>query len=66
MLQDAYEKAEGDPVGRGAFFYQPEALMVYDLLQTKEWDIRAVRAEHYPEKELERLADVIGISFTDG
>jgi ppGpp synthetase/RelA/SpoT-type nucleotidyltranferase len=66
MLQDAYDKAETDPVGRGAFFYQPEALMVYDLLQTKEWAIRAAWAEHYPEKELERLADVIGISFTDG
>jgi ppGpp synthetase/RelA/SpoT-type nucleotidyltranferase len=66
VLQEAYDRAETDSSSRGAFFYQPEALLVYDLLQSKEWDIRAAWIEHYPEKELERLADVIGISFTDG
>jgi hypothetical protein len=66
MLQDAYDKAEADAGGRSAFFYQPESLIVYDLLQTKEWEIRNAWPQHYPERELERLADVIGISFADG
>lgn len=66
MLQTAYEKADSDSSKRSAFFYQPEALLIYDLLHVKEWEIRGVWSDHYPEKELERLADVVGISFTDG
>jgi ppGpp synthetase/RelA/SpoT-type nucleotidyltranferase len=64
VLQDVYEKAERDESGRSAFLFQPEALMVYDLLRSKEWATRQAWVDHqYPEKELERLANAFGISF---
>jgi putative GTP pyrophosphokinase len=63
-LQTVYENAEHDDSRRSAFLFQPEALMVYDLLRRKEWETRQAWTDHdYPEKELERLANAFGISF---
>jgi len=63
-LQTVYEDAEHDDSRRSAFLFQPEALMVYDLLRRKEWETRQAWTDHnYPEKELERLANAFGISF---
>jgi ppGpp synthetase/RelA/SpoT-type nucleotidyltranferase len=63
-LQTVYENAERDESARSAFLFQPEALMVYDLLRHKEWNTRQAWADqNYPEKELERLANAFGISF---
>jgi hypothetical protein len=54
MLQSVYQDAEQDPAGRGAFLLQPEALMIYDLLRRKFWDIRQAWSDHdLPPKELE-------------
>jgi ppGpp synthetase/RelA/SpoT-type nucleotidyltranferase len=64
MLQSVYQDAEQDPTGRGAFLLQPEALMIYDLLRRKFWDIRQAWSDHdLPAKELERIANAFGISF---
>lgn len=64
MLQAVYEVAEQDPTGRSAFLLQPEALMIYDLLRRKIWDIRQAWSDQgLPPKELERMANAFGISF---
>jgi GTP pyrophosphokinase len=62
VLQNVYEQAKGTP-DRSAFLFQPEALMIYDLLEADSLSIRGVWNERYPEKELERIANAFGISF---
>lgn len=61
-LRIVYEHAEQAP-DRSAFIFQPEALMIYDLLQADPLTTRRVWNERYPEKELERIANAFGISF---
>jgi putative GTP pyrophosphokinase len=62
VLRQVYEQAEETP-DRSAFLFQPEALMIYDLLGADPLSVRRVWNEHYPEKELERIANAYGISF---
>lgn len=62
VLRHVYELAEGIP-DRSAFLFQPEALMIYDLLEADSLMVRRVWNERYPEKELERIANAFGISF---
>lgn len=61
-LRNVYEQAEETPE-RSAFLFQPETLMIYDLLHADHLKIRQIWNEHYPEKELERIANAFGISF---
>jgi hypothetical protein len=61
-LRSVYELAERTP-DRSAFLFQPESLMIYDLLSADPLSTRRVWNEHYPEKELERIANAFGISF---
>jgi ppGpp synthetase/RelA/SpoT-type nucleotidyltranferase len=61
-LQHVYEQAEAIP-DRSAFLFQPEVLMIYDLLESDPLVIRRAWNERYPEKELERVANAFGISF---
>lgn len=62
VLQHVYEVAE-TIVNRSAFLFQPEALMLYDLLETDSLAVRRIWNEQLPEKELERVANAFGISF---
>jgi ppGpp synthetase/RelA/SpoT-type nucleotidyltranferase len=62
ILREVYGRAE-DLADRSAFLFQPEALMIYDLLETSPLATRKAWNEHYPEKELERIANAFGISF---
>lgn len=62
VIREVYEQAEGAP-DRSAYLYQPEALMIYDRLYTDSIAIRKVWNTHYPERELERIANAFGISF---
>jgi ppGpp synthetase/RelA/SpoT-type nucleotidyltranferase len=62
ILLDVYEKAEGIP-DRSAFLFQPEALMIYDLLETDHLAVREAWSGHFPDRELERMANVFGVSF---
>jgi ppGpp synthetase/RelA/SpoT-type nucleotidyltranferase len=59
-LRDVYEGATSD---RSAFLFQPEALMIYDRLATDTIETRKAWNATYSEKELERIANVFGISF---
>ena len=64
VLQGVYDRANENPASRSAFFFQPEALMIYDLLITQEWNLRQAWSDHdMPIKELERMANDFGISF---
>jgi hypothetical protein len=62
VIRDVYEQAEGAPE-RSVYLYQPEALMIYDRLLVDRFAIQRVWNEHYPERELERIANAFGISF---
>lgn len=62
VIREVYEQAESAP-NRSVYLYQPEALMIYDHLYTDSIAIRKVWNEHYPERELERIANAFGISF---
>jgi ppGpp synthetase/RelA/SpoT-type nucleotidyltranferase len=62
MLHDVYSKAAEIP-DLSAFLFQPEALMIYDLLKTEPLSVRESWTTNYPEKELERIANAFGISF---
>jgi hypothetical protein len=62
LLQDVYARAEESPQ-LSAFLFQPEALMIFDLLNTEKLSVRESWTTSYPEKELERIANAFGISF---
>lgn len=62
VIREVYELAEDAPE-RSAYLYQPEALMIYDRLCADSIAIRKVWNAHYPERELERIANAFGISF---
>lgn len=62
VIREVYDQAEDTPE-RSAYLYQPEALMIYDRLCADSMAIRKVWSEHYPERELERIANAFGISF---
>ena len=62
VLRDVYAQAEEAP-DRSAFLYQPEALMICDRLKNDLLGTRRVWNEHYPERELERIANAFGMSF---
>lgn len=61
-LREVYEQAAEAP-DRSAFLFQPEALMIYDLLEVDALSIREAWGRRYPDKELERIANAFGISF---
>jgi len=60
-LVHVYEEADDWRVS--AFLYQPEALMLLDRLETDDLEMRRLWNEHFPEKELERVANAFGMSF---
>lgn len=55
--------ADAAPRRRSAFLFQPEVLMIYDLLHSQQYDLRQTWVQHYPERELELLAIAFGMSF---
>lgn len=61
-LRHVYSRAEQAPE-RSAFLFQPEALMIYDLLESDQLATRTAWNRYFPEKELERFANDFGMSF---
>lgn len=61
-LRAVFELAEG-VADKSAFLFQPESLMIYDLLESDSLSVRRVWNTKYPEKELERVANAFGMSF---
>jgi ppGpp synthetase/RelA/SpoT-type nucleotidyltranferase len=62
LFAEIYEEAEELPE-RSAYLYQPEAIMIYDLLSDDPIAIRKIWNAKYSEKELELIANSFGISF---
>jgi len=60
-LRHVYAQAEEWKAS--AFFYQPEALMIYELLEADQVQVRKVWNSEFPEAELESIANAFGISF---
>lgn len=46
-----------------AFLYQPEAIMLFERLEDNAFRLRQEWNRHFPERELERIANAFGISF---
>ncbi len=67
---DVIEKVYGKALELGddnaetpAFLFQPEVLLVYNLLSSARDKTRKVWNENYPDRELERIANAFGVSF---
>jgi hypothetical protein len=62
VLRAVYADAEADEA-RSAFLYQPEALMIYHLLEKKPIATHERWNSELPERELERIATAFGMSL---
>ncbi len=60
VLRDVYEHA---PEDRGAFLFQPEVLMIYDRLEADQAKVRETWGTKFADRELELVANALGISF---
>ena len=63
IFRTVFEEAAQSPQGSSVFLFQPEVVMIYDLLHSRQYDLRRTWSQHYPERELERLANAFGVSF---
>ena len=63
QLATIYSNPDYDFDGASAFFFQPEALMLYERLHFDRAQLHAKWNERFPEKELERVATSFGFSL---
>ncbi|MGO9209424.1 MAG: GTP pyrophosphokinase family protein [Terriglobales bacterium] len=64
VLETVYAQASKAGVENiTSFLFQPEALMLYELLSSNLDATRRVWNQNYPEPELERIANAFGISL---
>jgi ppGpp synthetase/RelA/SpoT-type nucleotidyltranferase len=64
VLEQVYQKArELGENDTPAFLFQPEVLLIYNLLDSARDKTRKVWNENYPDRELERIANVFGVSL---
>jgi ppGpp synthetase/RelA/SpoT-type nucleotidyltranferase len=66
VIDRVYEKARelgSEDPETPAFLFQPEVLLIYNLLSTSPDKMRMVWNKIYPERELERIANAFGMSL---
>lgn len=66
VIEKVYEKARELGVEHAevpAFLFQPEVLLIYNLLTISRDKTRKVWNTNYPERELERIANTFGVSL---
>jgi ppGpp synthetase/RelA/SpoT-type nucleotidyltranferase len=66
VITGVYEKARelgAEDAETPAFLFQPEVLLIYNLLSSARDKTRRVWNENYPERELERIANAFGVSL---
>jgi hypothetical protein len=64
VLEEVYSQAtEAGIENTTSFLFQPEVLMIYDLLLSEPIETRRLWNENYPEPELERIANAFGLSL---
>lgn len=61
VLKHVYKEAE--EFTTSPFLYQPEILMIYERLEADQLAVRKAWVGRFPESELERIANALGISF---
>lgn len=65
VLRHVFERNERMPEPRAALFFQPETLVVYDLLEINKDALLEAWMTMLPEEELFRLATEFGYSYGD-
>jgi ppGpp synthetase/RelA/SpoT-type nucleotidyltranferase len=55
--------ADGTSPPASPLFFQPEMLMIYERLQDDPGILRKYWSESFPEKELEKIANDLGVSY---
>jgi histidinol phosphatase-like enzyme len=63
ILRDIYADQHASDA-RSAYLFQPEALLIYDLLQDHKWDLRHAWDQNFPPRELDRLSTAFGVSYS--
>jgi putative GTP pyrophosphokinase len=66
VIEQVYEKARElgtEDAETPAFLFQPEILLIYNLLTAARDKTRKVWNENYPDRELERIANAFGVSL---
>jgi putative GTP pyrophosphokinase len=64
VLEEVYSQASASGLERTtSFLFQPDVLLIYDLLLSEPTQTRKLWNQNYPEPELERIANAFGISF---
>src|SRR6266481_1255012 len=66
VIEKVYEKARElgmEDAETPAFLFQPEVLLIYNLLTSARDKTRKVWNENYPDRELERIANAFGVSL---
>ncbi len=66
VIEKVYEKARelgAEDAETPAFLFQPEVLLIYNLLTSARDKTRKVWNENYPDRELERIANAFGVSL---
>ena len=64
-LEKIYCDPDNEYEGASAFFFQPEALLIFDRLHFDRDQLLTAWSEQFPPKELERVAENFGVAFND-
>ena len=59
------EASEKGSENTSAFFFQPEVMLLYDLLDSNLDKTRKIWSTAFPDSELERIANASGYLSTD-
>ena len=62
-LAAIYSDPDNDYEGVSAFFFQPEAILLYERLRHDRDELMLKWNERFPERELVRVAENFGFSF---
>src|SRR5262249_14718511 len=66
VIETVYEKARdlgAENPETPAFLFQPEVLLIYNLLSSARDKTRKIWNQNYPDRELERIANAFGVSL---
>lgn len=64
FIEGVFRLAVECPQSRSAFLFQPESLLIFQLLERDRTSVRDAWVAQFPERELERLASAFGMSFS--
>ena len=59
VLQGVFDQMTKTAMGRSAFFFQLEILLIFDQLQSQPYKLREHWSERFPSEELEMVATAL-------